>query len=50
MGTEEYYEQHYGEWLAEMAEDLGGEIEWELTEEELETLMLLRAKNENLSR
>jgi len=46
MGTEEWYEKNYGDRLAEMAEDLGGELEWELTEEEIETLMKLEAAKE----
>jgi hypothetical protein len=42
--TEEWYEEHYGEWLAQMAEDLGDEIDYELTDEELETLAKLRGE------
>lgn len=46
-GTEEWYEKNYGEWLALMAEDLGGEME-PPTDEELEELYYAR-KNENIS-
>jgi len=47
MGSEEWYEKNYGEWLALMSEDLGDEME-PLTEEELEALFHAR-KDENIS-
>jgi hypothetical protein len=41
VDSEEYYEKYYGEWLAQMAEDLGFEVE-PLSDDEIEALMKVR--------